>query len=107
MDLDPTFFVQAFLVLTSLALLGPILFNPMLELIELREKSIAGAKIESVRLLEQTQEKERALEAQLEDARRGALAERQKLINDARRAALSIFSPRLCSSSIGVVRISS
>src|SRR5687767_11731347 len=86
MDLDVTFFIQAFLVLTTLVLVGPVLFNPMLELVELREKSIAGAKLESQRLIAETEEKEHALQTQLENARRTALAERQKLVNEAREA---------------------
>jgi F-type H+-transporting ATPase subunit b len=84
MDLDVTFLVQAGIVLTVLASLGQILFRPMLDLMELRETSIAGAKKESQKLLLDTEAKEAGLHAQLENARRSALASRQKLIDEAR-----------------------
>jgi F-type H+-transporting ATPase subunit b len=84
MDLDVTLIVQAVILLLVLATLGPILLNPILEVLELREKSIEGAKHDSKKLLEDTLHKERDLEAKLEGARRQALQERAKLINEAK-----------------------
>jgi F0F1-type ATP synthase membrane subunit b/b' len=86
MDLDVTLVLQAFIVAFVLVTLGPLLFNPMLQLLDLREKSIAGAKADSVKLVADTRAKEQELQNQLESARRAALAERQKMINEAKDA---------------------
>jgi F0F1-type ATP synthase membrane subunit b/b' len=86
MDLDVTLALQAFIVLTVLVTLGPLLFNPMLELLELREKNIAGAKQESIQLVAETKAKETELQNQLEGARRSALGERQRMLNEAKEA---------------------
>jgi F0F1-type ATP synthase membrane subunit b/b' len=86
MDLDVTLALQAFIVLLVLVTLGPMLFRPMLELLELREKNIAGAKAESVKLVADTRAKEQELQNQLEGARRQALAERQRMLGEAKEA---------------------
>ena len=86
MDLDVTLALQALIVIIVLMTLGPALFNPMLELLELREKNIAGAKAEGAQLRITTKAKEQELNNQLETARRQAMAERQRMVNDARDA---------------------
>lgn len=86
MDLDLTLAFQALIVLTVLVTLGPMLFNPMLELLELREKNIAGAKQESLQLVAETKAKETELQNQLEAARRQALGERQRMLNETKDA---------------------
>ena len=84
MDLDVTFFLQAFIVAVVLLTLGPTLFSPILDVLDLRERNIAGAKADSARLLGETKQKEHELQSQLEGARRQALGERQKMIDEAR-----------------------
>jgi F-type H+-transporting ATPase subunit b len=86
MDLDITLIIQAVIVLVVLATIGPVLLNPMLAVLDLREKSIAGARHEGAQLLADTAAKEKQLEEKLEAARRQALAERQKLIGEAKDA---------------------
>lgn len=86
MDLDLTFVVQLGLLLTTLLFVGNVLFKPMLNVIELREKSIVGAKAESLSLLQQADSKEHELRAALEATRRQAMDERAKIIGAARQA---------------------
>ena len=76
MDLDVTLIAQFAIIITAMLVLGPLLFNPMLQVLELREKSITGARQDSQKLLADTSAKEQALREKLETARRGALAER-------------------------------
>lgn len=84
MDLDFTLVIQAVIVLTVLLTVGPLLFAPIMDVIELREKSITGARAEGARLLAETKAREHELETQLEDARRQALAVRAKMLADAK-----------------------
>ncbi len=84
MDLDFTLILQISIVALVLVTFERVLFNPILDLLVLRENNIAGAKAESVKLLGETKAKEQELQNQLDSARRGALAERQRMLTEAR-----------------------
>lgn len=86
MDLDLTFVVQLGLVLTTLLFVGNVLLKPMLQVIELREKSIGGAKHESEALIKTAESKEIELREAMDGTRRAAMDERARLIAAARTA---------------------
>ena len=86
MDLDLTFVVQLGLVLTTLLIVGNVLLKPMLAVIDLREKSIGGAKHDSDALIKTAESKEIELREALDGTRRAAMDERAKLIGVARQA---------------------
>ncbi len=91
MDLDRTILIQLGLLLFVLVTVGNLLFKPFLRIIELREKSITGAKAEGAALIAQAAEKDAELHRALDDTRRKAMAERNRLIADAQKAERQIL----------------
>lgn len=86
MDIDLTFAVQFGILLATLLVVGNLLFKPMLNVLELREKSIVGAKADSAALVKQAQDKEEELRLALDNTRRQAMDERASIIAAARAA---------------------
>jgi F0F1-type ATP synthase membrane subunit b/b' len=91
MDLDRTILIQLGLLLFVLVTVGNLLFKPFLRIIELREKSISGAKAEGAALVAQAAEKDAELHRALDDTRRKAMAERNRLLADAQKAERQIL----------------
>jgi F-type H+-transporting ATPase subunit b len=91
MDLDLTLLVQLIILLTVLVGVGNLLFKPVLQVIDLREQSIAGARKDGARLVAEAEAKDAELHRALDDTRRKALAERTRLIADAQKAERQIL----------------
>ena len=88
MDLDVTFLIQSFVVLTIVVGVGNTISRPTSMLSPAaREKSIDGARLEGQKLLADTHAKESELQMQPENARlRRWRFYRQKLIDEIRNA---------------------
>lgn len=86
MNLDASFVVQLGIVLTLLLVVGNALFKPLLGVLELRERSIEGARHQSAALALEATKKEAELKSAIENARRQALLERQRLLSEGRDA---------------------
>jgi F-type H+-transporting ATPase subunit b len=78
-DLDITVVGQIVLLLFLLAVLKPLLFEPMIKLFEEREKRIDGAKVQARRMDEASAGALTKYEAEMQRARAAGNAERDKL----------------------------
>jgi F-type H+-transporting ATPase subunit b len=78
-DLDVTLVGQIVLLLVLLAVLKPLLFEPMLKLFEERERRIDGAKLQARRLDEASAGALTKYEAEMQKARSAGNLERDKL----------------------------
>jgi F-type H+-transporting ATPase subunit b len=78
-DLDITLVGQIVLLLALLAILKPLLFEPMLKLFEEREKRIDGAKVQARRLDEASAGALTKYETEMQRARAAGNLEREKL----------------------------
>lgn len=78
-DLDLTFVVQLVLFVGLTLVLKPVLFDPMLELFEEREKRIDGAKVQARHIDEKSATALAKYEAEMAKARAAANAEREKI----------------------------
>jgi F-type H+-transporting ATPase subunit b len=78
-DLDITLVAHVVLLLTLLAVLKPLLFDPMIKLFEEREKRIDGAKVQARRMDEASAGALSKYEAEMQRARAAGNAERDKL----------------------------
>lgn len=78
-DIDMTFAAQIVLFVLLFLILKPVLFDPMLKLIEEREKRIDGAKAEAKQMYAEADAKMAKYEEELAAVKREAGAERDKL----------------------------
>ena len=78
-DLDLSFVVQIVLFVALMAVLKPVLFDPMLKLFEEREKRIDGAKVQARKIDERSATALDQYEAAMARARATANAERDKI----------------------------
>jgi F-type H+-transporting ATPase subunit b len=78
-DLDVTVVGQVVLVLVLLAVMKPMLFDPMLKLFEEREKRIDGAKSQARKMDEESAGALTKYESEMQRARAVGNAERDKL----------------------------
>jgi F-type H+-transporting ATPase subunit b len=78
-DLDITLVGQIVLLLALLAILKPLLFEPMIKLFEEREKRIDGAKVQARRLDEASAGALTKYETEMQRARAAGNLEREKL----------------------------
>src|SRR5580658_7615146 len=78
-DLDITLVGQIVLLLVLLAILKPLLFEPMLRLFEEREKRIDGAKLQARRLDEASAGALTKYETEMQRARAAGNLERDRL----------------------------
>src|ERR1700722_4943322 len=78
-DLDVTLVGQVVLILFLLAVMKPLLFDPMLKLFEEREKRIDGAKVQARRMDEASAGALTKYESEMQRARAAGNAERDKL----------------------------
>ncbi len=78
-DLDVTVLGQVVLFLVLLAVLKPLLFEPMLKLFEEREKRIEGAKLQARKMDEASAGALTKYDAEMQTARAAGNAEREKL----------------------------
>jgi F-type H+-transporting ATPase subunit b len=78
-DLDLTFVGQIVLFVLLFLVLKPVLFDPMLKLIEEREKRIDGAKTDAKAMYADADAKMAKYEEELEAVKREAGAERDRL----------------------------
>jgi F-type H+-transporting ATPase subunit b len=78
-DLDITLVGQIVLLLLLLAILKPLLFEPMLKLFEERERRIDGAKLQARRLDEASAGALTKYETEMQRARAAGNLEREKL----------------------------
>ncbi|MFH1810928.1 MAG: ATP synthase F0 subunit B [Pseudomonadota bacterium] len=79
MELNITFIVQLAIFLTGVLWLSVVLFKPMLQLIEEREKRIEGTRREAERLMTSGGEKSGIIDIRIEEARAQAMEERTQL----------------------------
>ena len=91
MDLDLTLVVQLIILLTVLVSVGNLLFKPFLQVIDLREHSIAGARKDGARLVAEAEAKDKELHKALDDTRRKAMSERAGLIAEAQKTERKIL----------------
>jgi F-type H+-transporting ATPase subunit b len=78
-DIDITFAAQIVLFVLLFLVLKPVLFDPMLRLIEEREKRIDGAKSEAKQMYAEADAKMAKYEEELSAVKREAGAERDRL----------------------------
>jgi F-type H+-transporting ATPase subunit b len=79
LDFDATLFVQVAFVLFLWAVLKPLLFDPMLQLFEEREKRIEGSIKRARRIDEKSAEAKAEYDGVMSKARAEGTAEREKL----------------------------
>jgi F-type H+-transporting ATPase subunit b len=91
-DLDLTVFGQIAIFLVLLAVLKPLLFDPMLKLFEEREKRIEGARAEGAKLDKDSAEAVAKYEAAMQKARQEASAVRDGLRAEGARAEQEILT---------------
>src|SRR5260221_14761581 len=89
---DWTMGVQVVLFLLLLAVLKPVLFDPMLRLFEEREKRIEGAKVEARHIDEKSAGALTKYEQEMAKARAAANAERDRLRAEGTKAENEILS---------------
>lgn len=79
MELNITLIVQLMVFLTGVLWLSFVLFRPMLQLLEEREKRIEGTRREAEKLLTAGGEKSGIIDIRIEEARAQAMEERAAL----------------------------
>lgn len=82
MELNITFLVQLVVFLFGVLWLSLVLFKPMLQLLEERDKRIAGRRKEAETLQASGNEKSGIIDIRLEEARALALEERKEMRNE-------------------------
>jgi F-type H+-transporting ATPase subunit b len=78
-DFDATFLVQVAMFVALTLFLKPVLFEPLLELFEERERRIDGAKLQARKIDEKSATAHTKYEAEMSKARASASAERDKI----------------------------
>ena len=78
-DFDATFLVQVAMFVALTLFLKPVLFEPLLELFEERERRIDGAKLQARKIDEKSASAHTKYEAEMAKARASAGAERDKI----------------------------
>ena len=78
-DLDGTIWIQLGLFLIAFLLYRPLIFRPMVELFEAREKAIEGAKIEALRLQDEAAAGSEEFDTEMRRLRLQAGEERDRL----------------------------
>jgi F-type H+-transporting ATPase subunit b len=91
-DVDLTFVVQLVLFVLLTLILKPVLFDPLLELFEEREKRIEGAKLQARHIDEKSATALAKYEAEMAKARAAANAEREKIRAEAVKREQEILS---------------
>lgn len=84
-DLDGTFFVQLGIFLFIFIFLYAVLFRPMVRLLEARRQATEGAREAAHEMAEETAKLSAEVEGQLVDIRSAAGAERNRIVEQARR----------------------
>ena len=90
LDLDGTFFVQLAIFLVALLLLRPLIFKPVMQLLDQRDLAIDGAKADAVTMEDQAQEKSAAFESELHRVHQAASQQRAEMRAEAQQAARDI-----------------
>lgn len=90
-DLDATVFIQLGIFALLFFLLRPLLFQPVLRLLEARRVAIAGATKEAAQLQAKAADMSASIAASLDEAREDAKAARAKIIEEARRRSVDII----------------
>lgn len=78
-DLDGTVFVQLVLFFVAFAVLYPLVFKPMVALLDAREQAIEGARDEAKQLESDVQSKQASFDAELRRVRSASSEERERL----------------------------
>ncbi|MGH7434283.1 MAG: ATP synthase F0 subunit B [Polyangiaceae bacterium] len=78
-DFDATFLVQVAMFVALTLFLKPVLFEPLLELFEERERRIDGAKLQARKIDQKSATAHTKYEAEMAKARAAAGAERDKI----------------------------
>jgi F-type H+-transporting ATPase subunit b len=78
-DFDLTFIAQLLIFATFVQLMRPLLFQPLLRVFEERERRTEGAKLQARQMDEKAGELSTRYDAQLEEVRRTAGVERERL----------------------------
>jgi F-type H+-transporting ATPase subunit b len=91
LDLDLTFVVQMAAFTVLVLILKPLLFDPLLKLFEERERRTEGAKLLARKMDERAGEILRQYETELENVRRAAAEEREKLRAEGQRLEAQIL----------------
>jgi F-type H+-transporting ATPase subunit b len=82
MDIDRTVLVQMAIFVILILVLSPLLFKPVLRLFEERERRTEGARSAARAMQEKAEELLQRYEAKLDDVKRGAAADRDRLRNE-------------------------
>src|SRR5262249_6366945 len=92
LDFDTTFIAQMIIFAIFIMVVKPLLFDPLMQLFEEREKRTEGAKVLARRMDERAGELLRRYEAELDAVRRVAAEERDKLRAEAQRLEAQILA---------------
>ena len=82
MDVDRTMFVQAGIFVMLIVVLSPLLFKPLLRLLEERERRTEGARQEARAMQDKAENLLLRYQTKLEEVRRTASHERERLRNE-------------------------
>ncbi len=82
MDIDRTVLVQMAVFVLLMLVLSPLLFKPVLRLFEERERRTEGARSAARAMQEKAEELLHRYEAKLDEVKRGAAADRDRLRNE-------------------------
>jgi len=91
-DFDATFLVQVAMFVALTLFLKPVLFEPLLELFEERERRIDGAKLQARKIDEKSATAQTKYEAEMAKARNSAGAERDKIRAEAQKQEQEILA---------------
>ena len=91
-DVDWSFVVQLVLFVGLMLILKPVLFDPMLQLFEEREKRIDGAKLQARKIDEKSATALAKYEAEMAKARAAAGADRDKIRAEAQKREQEILA---------------
>jgi len=91
-DFDATFLVQVAMFVALTLFLKPVLFEPLLELFEERERRIDGAKLQARKIDEKSATAQTKYEAEMAKARSSAGAERDKIRGEAQKQEQEILA---------------
>jgi F-type H+-transporting ATPase subunit b len=91
MDIDRTMLVQSGIFIMLILVLSPLLFKPVLRLLEERERRTEGARAEARNMQDRAENLLQRYQAKLEDVRRVAAEERERLRSESLRLESTIL----------------
>jgi F-type H+-transporting ATPase subunit b len=92
LDFDRSFILQMFAFALLVAILNPLLFQPLMRVFEERERRTDGAKLLARRMDEEAGQMLRRYEAEIEKVRRVASEERERMRSEAQKLEAKILA---------------